>query len=171
MIKEQKGIAIIEFALIAPILCYLLFGLLQYGWLLMKYLALTNAAAVGAIYLATQGPTSSAPSVNTATIVCNSLGGTVTSGICRLSGISVTIYMNVFGTTCDDAAGSCKTLFSQVDNPTHCKPVSPSTLSATLLATVTVSYTFTSAALLPGVEFVMPTTISETSAMPLPATC
>jgi Flp pilus assembly protein TadG len=47
-IKNQKGAAAVEFALIAPLLFVLLFGIVEFGFLLYNQVMITNAAREGA---------------------------------------------------------------------------------------------------------------------------
>ena len=48
----EKGIAAIEFALIAPVFLFLLMGMVQFGLAVGNYVMLTNAAGVGAMKFA-----------------------------------------------------------------------------------------------------------------------
>jgi len=45
---HRRGIASLEFVMVLPILLLLLFGVLEYGWMLSKAAALNNAARDGA---------------------------------------------------------------------------------------------------------------------------
>lgn len=47
-LKNQKGQALVEFALILPILLLVVMGILQFGMMLNSYLAISNAAREGA---------------------------------------------------------------------------------------------------------------------------
>jgi len=46
--RKQDGQAMVEFALVAPILLLLVFGIIQFGILLNNYLTLTDAVRAGA---------------------------------------------------------------------------------------------------------------------------
>jgi Flp pilus assembly protein TadG len=46
--RDQRGQTMVEFALVVPILCVVLFGILQFGALYNDYVTLTDAARVGA---------------------------------------------------------------------------------------------------------------------------
>lgn len=46
-IQLQKGTAVIEMALVLPVLLYMIFGIIQYGWLMMSMNMLTASAASG----------------------------------------------------------------------------------------------------------------------------
>jgi hypothetical protein len=47
-IKNETGQTMVEFALVIPILCVVLFGILQFGALYNDYVTLTDASRVGA---------------------------------------------------------------------------------------------------------------------------
>ena len=47
-IKDQKGAAVVEFAIILPLLLVLLFGIVEFGFLLYNKAMITNAAREGA---------------------------------------------------------------------------------------------------------------------------
>lgn len=47
-IKNQKGQALVEFALILPILLLLIMGIIQFGMVINAYLSIQNAAREGA---------------------------------------------------------------------------------------------------------------------------
>jgi len=46
--RNERGQTMVEFALVVPILCVVLFGILQFGALYNDYVTLTDAARVGA---------------------------------------------------------------------------------------------------------------------------
>ncbi len=46
--KSERGQTMVEFALAMPVLCLVLFGIIQFGVLFNDYLSLTDAARVGA---------------------------------------------------------------------------------------------------------------------------
>jgi Flp pilus assembly protein TadG len=47
-IRDERGQTMVEFALVVPILCVLLFGIFQFGALYNDYVTLTDATRVGA---------------------------------------------------------------------------------------------------------------------------
>ena len=53
MIRNERGQTMVEFALVVPILCLVLFGILQFGALYNDYVTLTDATRVGARKAAT----------------------------------------------------------------------------------------------------------------------
>lgn len=48
MTQPQRGQALVEFALVVPILCLLLFGIIEYGRILNAQMLITNASREGA---------------------------------------------------------------------------------------------------------------------------
>ena len=48
IIDNDRGQTMVEFALVVPILCVILFGILQFGALYNDYVTLTDASRVGA---------------------------------------------------------------------------------------------------------------------------
>ena len=52
--ERQSGAAVVEFALVLPVLFLVLFGAVQLSWLMNNYLMLTDAASVGAHLLASE---------------------------------------------------------------------------------------------------------------------
>jgi len=53
IIRNERGQTMVEFALVVPILCVILFGILQFGALYNDYVTLTDATRVGARKAAT----------------------------------------------------------------------------------------------------------------------
>ena len=53
MFRNDRGQTMVEFALVVPILCVVLFGILQFGALYNDYVTLTDATRVGARKAAT----------------------------------------------------------------------------------------------------------------------
>lgn len=47
-IRDEQGQTMVEFALVVPILCLILFGVIQFGALYNDYVTLTDASRVGA---------------------------------------------------------------------------------------------------------------------------
>lgn len=50
--KRQKGVALVEFALVLPVLLGLMYGIAQFAWWLNNFIVLESAAAAGARQLA-----------------------------------------------------------------------------------------------------------------------
>ena len=91
----QRGVAAIEFGLLLPILCLLIFGLIDYGYWFMIDLAATNAAREGARAATTIGgacPNGTATSLGTSTIntyITNTgLGGLTSSPTCSCTTVA-----------------------------------------------------------------------------------
>ncbi len=99
--REARGSAVIEFALLAPVLFMLLIGMFQFGILINNYIQLTEAVRVGGRTLAiSRGSTTPVTTTNNA-IYASAPG---------LSQGSMTITRTVNGTPCN-ADGACKTTF------------------------------------------------------------
>ena len=97
--RETMGSAVIEFALLAPVLFMLLIGMFQFGILINNYIQLTEAVRVAGRTLAiSRGSTT--PVTTTKSAVYNSAPG--------LTQASMGFTMTVNGTTCA-ADGACKT--------------------------------------------------------------
>ena len=88
---DRRGVASVEFALLAPVLFLLVLGMCQFGITLNQYLTLTNAVATGARQLAISRG-SATPWTNTVNQVY-SAAPNLTQG-------SLTITVSVNGTAC-----------------------------------------------------------------------
>jgi len=53
--KNNKGLALVELALVIPILLVLVMGIVEFGWIFNGYIALTGAAREGARVYVTGG--------------------------------------------------------------------------------------------------------------------
>ncbi len=51
-LKQQRGVAMVEFAIVAPLLFVLLFGIIEFGIILYDQAVITNASREGARYAA-----------------------------------------------------------------------------------------------------------------------
>jgi Flp pilus assembly protein TadG len=122
-LKRQKGVAAVEFGIVMPFLLLIALGMIQFGWLLINYVMVSDAASSGAIYFASQrGATNPYSATQTQ----------VFSSSTRLTAANLSIATSVNGTTCaTDAA--CATALSNA---------MPSASSVST-ATVTITYTFT----------------------------
>lgn len=100
--RDRTGIAAVEFALVAPVLMLVLFGIIQFGLTLNNYLVLTDAVQAGARQFSISR--ASATPWTTATTA-------VTSAAPNLTAANITITLRVNGTACaSDAA--CQTALS-----------------------------------------------------------
>ncbi|SDI09309.1 TadE/TadG family type IV pilus assembly protein [Paraburkholderia phenazinium] len=88
---RQRGIAAIEFALLAPPLLVIVLGMAQFGWLLGNYVMVANATSSAARYFASQRGNST-PYSTTKTQVTTAASYLVTGNL------SITTYVN--GTQC-----------------------------------------------------------------------
>lgn len=99
--KNRRGAAVVEFALVAPIFFLLIFGMIEYGRLIMVQQILTNASREGARQAVLDGSTSSGvqSTVNTYLQNASVNGATVTVTPADLStaafGAPVTVEVKV----------------------------------------------------------------------------
>jgi Flp pilus assembly protein TadG len=119
MLKKQKGIAAVEFALLVPVLLVIALGLAQVGWLLSNYVMVANAASAGARYFASQRGTTT-PYSGTQTQVQTS------AAVLNTGNLSITASVNGGNCTSDSACASDLT--------------SAASASAVATAAVTVTY-------------------------------
>ena len=111
-LRGERGSAMIEFALVFPVMMIVVFGLFSMGLMLNQYLELTDAVAVGGQYLADLRSNTSNPCSDTTTVIENAapmltaasmnFSYTITSG----SGNSTTL--NSFPNTTTCAAGAAE---------------------------------------------------------------
>ena len=117
--RRERGAAIVEFAVVLPLLLTVLFGIIEYGWIFMVRQTLQNAAREGCRLMVLQ--TSVEPYVNVTSRVAEVMAPTGVSGYstsythdgCEES-VSVSVpYADVsllggfFGTANYDLTGSC----------------------------------------------------------------
>lgn len=62
-LRDQRGSQVVEFAIAATVLLVLLFGIIEYGYVLSFKQSLTQAAAEGARQAAVNGPAAALPQV------------------------------------------------------------------------------------------------------------
>ncbi|MGF6726260.1 Flp pilus assembly protein TadG [Paraburkholderia sp. GAS41] len=120
--ERQSGAALVEFALVLPVLFLVLFGAVQFGWLINNYLMLTNAASVGTHLLASERGYSSPYSDTQAAVLA------ATSTLKNTLAITV----KVGGTTCTSDSACATALGTQTQPP-----------ATGTQASVSLSYTFT----------------------------
>jgi Flp pilus assembly protein TadG len=139
--KDQHGAAAVEFALVLPILLALLFGTVQFGWLMNNYLALTNAASLGAHQLASERGYATPYSDTQQTILAS------TSALKS----ALTITMRVGGTTCTSDSTCAAALGTSTTAP-----------AAGTEASVSLGYSFTPLfnGALYGLKSIMPSSLS-----------
>jgi Flp pilus assembly protein TadG len=116
--RDRRGSVIVEFAILAPLLLLLLFGVMIFGVTLNQYATLWNAVGASAFQFAIAGSSSSQP----VTLAWNALAGaapvpTFTNGASCSSGLCLSLYVNGNACATDinslsaaeaaDAAGDC----------------------------------------------------------------
>ena len=97
VIKDRTGSALVEFAIVFPLLVFLILGLAQFGLIFYNYILVTNAAATGARQLSISrwDPTPYTDTVNA-----------INNATTNLSGLTITLSVN--GTACTSDS-SCST--------------------------------------------------------------
>jgi len=141
--NRKQGLAAVEFALVLPVLVLLMFGLIQFAWLMMSETMLMNASSAGARVLAAG---------RGSVVTVNPQGGPwtetlnqVTSSASALNPAKLTITTSIAGTTCTSDTACAASLASNLGGK----------------ATVAVSYTFTP--LIPGyLTSIIPSTLTST---------
>jgi len=143
-LKNQRGTTAVEFALVLPIMLAVLFGTVQFGWLMNNYLALTNAASLAAHLLASErgyatpysdtqaAILASTPSLKNAITISMSVGGTsCTSDSTCASALGTSTQAPAAGTEASVSLGySFAPLFS--GTLYSLKSIMPTSLSATM---------------------------------------
>ena len=77
--QKEHGASLVEFALIAPLLILLLFGIIEFGWLFGQYNDVKHGAREGARYAAVNAGSDAAMR----TYVCNTMEG-LSAGMTQL---------------------------------------------------------------------------------------
>src|ERR1700733_2659090 len=96
--RARAGTAAVEFALVAPMLLFLVLGMCQFGITLNQYLTLTNAVRSGARQLS-MGRGDATPRTDTVNLIYSSAP--------NLAEASLTITTSINGTACGTDA-TCK---------------------------------------------------------------
>jgi Flp pilus assembly protein TadG len=120
--ERQSGAAVVEFALVLPVLFLVLFGAVQFGWLMNNYLLLTDAASVGAHLLAAERGYATPYSDTEAAVLA------ATSTLKN----TLTITIKVGGTTCTSDTLCASAMGTQTQPP-----------ATGTQASVSLSYAFT----------------------------
>jgi Flp pilus assembly protein TadG len=118
--KDRRGIAALEFALIAPVLLLMIFGMATFGIALNNYLTLTDAVRAGSRTLATSR--SSATPFSGATNSIYLAAPTLTSA-------SITITLTVNGLPCTGDAACATTLSASAGDASSVSATYPCNLS------------------------------------------
>jgi len=123
-LSNERGTSAVEFALILPAICLLLFGIIQFGITLNNYVELANAVAAGERAISTSR-NSSSPYNNTYTAIIDAAPNLAWSEM------TVTITVNngtTNGSCTTDTGSECQKLFPSGSNVAG---VDPSTLTIT----------------------------------------
>jgi Flp pilus assembly protein TadG len=100
-VKDRRGLAALEFAIVAPSLCLVIFGGVEVGIVLSEYFTLTNAVSAGATQLAFSAGVDATPYTDAVSAI--------TTTAPHLSGLTITLSVN--GTACTTDA-TCTTALS-----------------------------------------------------------
>lgn len=137
---DRRGVATVEFAIIAPVLLLLLGGIADFGLLMMGKSQLANGVAQGVQYALLIGPSVSSSTVNTV----------VQTGAAR-AGLTATVSVQVTGPAC------------------YCVSGTPAALDATSTA-MSASFTCTNTcanSTTPGAFMIITASYTSASLMPL----
>lgn len=69
--KDEKGQSLVEFALVLPVLLFLVLGMLEYGWMLNAKISVTAAAREGARASSVLGEENSSQAYTVASVAAN----------------------------------------------------------------------------------------------------
>jgi Flp pilus assembly protein TadG len=121
----RRGVAVLEFAVMAPVLFMVLFGIIEFGIALNQYLTLTNAVLAGARTFA-NSRTSTTPYSSTVTAMTTAAPTLQTATLTSL------ISLKVNGAACTSDGGCSTALSANAGNP--------STVAATYPCSVTIPF-------------------------------
>ena len=107
MQRDRRGVATLEFALVAPILFLVMFGTVKYGIVLSQYLTLTNATLMGARQFAFSAGVDAAPYTDAVSAVRTAAP--------NLTPLVITTAVN--GTGCSTDAGCATALSGNIGKP------------------------------------------------------
>lgn len=144
--RETTGSAVVEFALLAPVLFMLLIGMFQFGILINNYIQVTEATRVGGRTLAISRGSNSPIATTRAAIFASAPGLTQSN----------------FTITLTPAVGSCPSTVSTA-NETSCKDALTS--SQGLQASVTVVYGGCTNLMVYGANYMPNCNLSSTTSM------
>jgi Flp pilus assembly protein TadG len=115
----ERGTALVEFGLLAPVLLLILLGTAQFGLTLNQFVTLTNSVSIGALQFAL-----SRSDTTPYTDAVNAVKNAATS----LTPTSLTITLSVNGTGCATDAACATALTSNVGQPAQVTATYPCNL-------------------------------------------
>ena len=121
--KTQKGAAMVEFAIVLPLLLVLIFGIIEFGNLLMKFNTLNKITMDAARYMSIWQPGNSAIIPSVVTSAQNVMNCGITAG-CSSTGYFTLDSAQTLNASIDNATGlitvtvtySYQPIFSQIFN-------------------------------------------------------
>jgi Flp pilus assembly protein TadG len=161
--RDEKGLAAIEFALIAGTLCVGLLNCVDVGIYAFKHMEVENAAQMGAQAAWKTCDSSHIP----ATTACPGMSTAVTQAVQATSlGTSVTVASSTEGYYCVNSSGVLTYMSDTSSKPSSCSSVGGTASPADYIV---IQATYTYAPIFPGVTVAstFPTTLSKTTYMRL----
>ncbi len=163
--RQSNGHALIEFALVVPLLVLLVVNVVNFGGLLYAWVAVSNAARSGVQYMVLGGATIASPPGPTTTAVTNVVTADL-AGMPNLSTVQIYVCTNYVNRTPSPVV--CSGTWSPGPNPSPPSDPEPNQYTS---ASVDVRYTYTPLIGLwdfPGLKIhatVPPTTVHRQAAM------
>jgi Flp pilus assembly protein TadG len=90
----ETGAALVEFALLAPVLLLIMVGMAQFGITLNQYVMLWNGVGAGATQFAISGVASSTPAQNAWNAIIASAPSLTTGGSCTTTSLCMSLTVN-----------------------------------------------------------------------------
>jgi Flp pilus assembly protein TadG len=109
-VRDGSGATAVEFALLAPLLLFMLFGIIQFGMVLNNYVELTDSVRNGARNFAISRASASGTPYSTTV-------SAISAGAPNLTAGSIVITIRVNGTACTTDSG-CTTALSSAAGQT-----------------------------------------------------
>jgi Flp pilus assembly protein TadG len=104
MMRQERGAAAVEFALVVPVLMAVVFGIVEVGTFYQRQIQLSNGAMIGARSVAHGSPATTAKSAAASAAGVSTTD--VTVGTCSSTGSSVTVTINSSKTAVTGLFGS-----------------------------------------------------------------